>query len=365
MSVITANSTEEALKERIKELTCLYEVSSIIVNATEDQMEEVLKAIALCIKKGFRNPKWTEVEIETLDVKVATGKLTGTRVLTSPLMVFNESKGSITASLKGEQGFFLKEEQPLLDNIAIKIGNLLEKLEIQRNEKSLKRQMERAGRLAILGEITAGIAHELNTPLANILGFAELLKSDLESKSLSTDDVDKIIHNSIFTREVVKKLMFFACEMPHEKNEVNIIPHLKSAIDLLHPTFKKEEIKYIVKIESEEIWLKADVIQLTQIMFNLIMNAIYFSPKNGLVTIELYEHKKNIVLSVSDQGKGIDDSVIDKLFEPFFTTKPIGEGSGLGLSVVHGIVASHKGSITAKNMKKGGANFTVKIPKGK
>lgn len=109
MSVITANSTEEALKERIKELTCLYEVSSIIVNASEDQMEKVLKAIALCIKKGFRNPKWTEVEIETLDVKVATGKLTGTRVLTSPLMVFNESKGMITASLRGgEQGFFFK-----------------------------------------------------------------------------------------------------------------------------------------------------------------------------------------------------------------------------------------------------------------
>lgn len=100
-------------------------------------------------------------------------------------------------------------------------------------------------------------------------------------------------------------------------------------------------------------------------MFNLIMNAIYFSPKNGLVTIELYEQKNNIVLSVSDQGKGIDETVIDKLFEPFFTTKPIGEGSGLGLSVVHGIVASHKGSITAKNRKKGGANFTVKIPKGK
>ena len=134
-------------------------------------------------------------------------------MIESKISIFNENKGQLIAYSKAsnfEQINFLNEEQLLLDNVAIKIGSLLERIEIQKNETSLKRQMERADRLGILGEITAGIAHELNTPLANILGFAELLKDDLSAKSESTEDIDKIIQNAIFSREVVKKLMFFA-----------------------------------------------------------------------------------------------------------------------------------------------------------
>jgi signal transduction histidine kinase len=257
---------------------------------------------------------------------------------------------------------FLKEEQFLLDNIALKTGNLLERIEIQKNETSLKQQMERADRLTILGEITAGIAHELNTPLANILGFAELLKNDMDATSDLVKDVEKIIHNAIFSREVVKKLMFFACEMPQEMKRINLVPHIKNAINLLEATFKKEHVKYIVKVEEEEIWLQADPVQITQIIFNLLMNAIYFSPKEGLVTVEAFCTNKEIVLKILDEGKGFTKDEIDKVFQPFFTTKPIGDGSGLGLSVVHGIVASHKGTITAENNINKGATFTITFP---
>lgn len=357
------NTTKEALKERIKELTCLYEVSSIIVNADADSMPGTLQAIALSLKKGLQFPEETEIAIQTNLNAYQTGILNEENCICSAILVFNKAGGNIVASLQNNKDAFLTEEQPLLDNVALKLGNLIERIEIQRNETSLKRQMERADRLSILGEITAGIAHELNTPLANILGFSELIKEELEANKQDAKDIEKVISNAIFSREVVKKLMFFACEMPQEMQEVNIVPSIKNAIALLDASFQKAQVKYMVKIEEEALLLRADTIQLTQIIFNLIINAIYFSPVNGVVVIEAFQSKKYIVLKISDEGTGLSEEALEKVFQPFFTTKPTGDGSGLGLSVVHGIVASHNGTIVAANNEKKGASFTVKLPK--
>lgn len=361
------STSEQQLKERIKELTCLYEVTSIIVNADFDHLEQTLKAIAYSLKKAFQYPEKTEISIETPSININTEPLNTTNpTIVSSILIFNDTKGRIIASfnasaLKADK--FLEEETLLLDNVALKIGNLLERIDIKNSELSMKRQMERADRLAILGELTAGIAHELNTPLANILGFAELLKDNLKKDASNSADVEKIIQNAIFSREVVKKLMFFACEMPQEMKKVNLVPSIKNAINLLDATFRKQEVKYIVKIDEEELWLRADTIQLTQIIFNLIINAIYFSPKNGLVTIAAFQTNKNVVLKITDEGSGLSDEALEKVFQPFYTTKPTGDGSGLGLSVVHGIVASHKGTITAENNPIKGAIFTVTLPK--
>jgi signal transduction histidine kinase len=355
-------TTEEALKERIKELTCLYEITSVIVHSDISQLNTVLKSIAFSLKKAFQNPETTDILIDTKGIAINTANTKHAQTtIKVPIKVFNKPFGEITVYVK--ENTFLEEEQDLLENVAIKIGNLLERIEISENEQSLKRQMERADRLNILGEITAGIAHELNTPLANILGFAELMKNDLGDNKNAVEDVDKIIKNAKFSREVVKKLMFFACEMPQEMKHVNIVPSIKNAIHLLDATFRKQQVKYIVTIEDDEIWLRADTIQLTQIIFNLLMNAIYFSPKDGLVTIEALQTKKDVILKISDEGKGLSDEALEKIFQPFFTTKPTGDGSGLGLSVVHGIIASHKGTITAQNNPNKGAIFTVTLPK--
>ncbi|HZW62649.1 MAG TPA: HAMP domain-containing sensor histidine kinase [Flavobacteriaceae bacterium] len=363
----TVSTTKTALKERIKELTCLYEVSSFIVNADFEQIQETFSAIAYSLKKALQFPEKTEILIETQEATVQTGKTRPkSSHITGIIYVFNLPKGKIVAASNdttNNTGMFLKEEQELINNIALKIGSLLERIEIKKNEITMKRQVERADRLAIMGELTAGIAHELNTPLANILGFAELLKAENTHTEKTREDLDKIIQNAIFSREVVKKLMFFTCEMPHEMKPVNIVPNLKNAIDLLDATFRKKGVKYIVKIHEEELWLRADKVQLTQVLFNLIINAIYFTPPNGLVTIEALQTSKEVVLKISDEGIGLSPEALEKVFQPFFTTKPIGEGSGLGLSVVHGIVSSHKGTITAKNNREKGAIFEVKLPK--
>lgn len=358
--------TEAELKERIKELTCLYEVSSIIGNANIELVEDTLRAVAFRLKRAFQYPDKTDVVIQCEGITVFTAEcFEDDLTIHSDIKIFNQPKGWIKIHLNTtttQEINFLKEEQLLLDNVALKVGSLLERIEIRKNEVLLKRQMEHADRLSILGEITAGIAHELNTPLANILGYAELLKSDLNSDTKAVMDLDKIIDNAIFSREVVKKLMFFACEMPQEMQRINIVPHLKNAVDLLDASFKTKHVKHIIKIDESELWLRADPVQLTQIVFNLLINAIYFSPKDGLILIEAYKTKKNMVLKITDQGKGFGDLDLEKIFQPFYSTKPTGDGSGLGLSVVHGIVASHKGTITAENGKDKGAIFTVTLP---
>ncbi len=157
--------------------------------------------------------------------------------------------------------------------------------------------------------------------------------------------------------------MFFACEMPQEMQEINLVPSIKNSLALLDASFTKANVKYIVKIDDEELFIKADRVQLTQIIFNLIINAIYFTPENGLVTIAASQSKNHIILKISDEGTGLSAEALDKVFQPFFTTKPTGDGTGLGLSVVHGIVASHKGTITVQNNKDKGAIFTVTLPK--
>lgn len=365
--LVLMTTIEDKLKERIKELTCLYEVTSIIVNCDYNKIEVGLKAIAASLQKAWQYPKETYVVIATEDYQVTTKKRnTNYTFLASRIKVFNESNGELKVGYPSEKygpQDFLPEEQQLLDNISLEVGNLLERKEIKENEELIKRQVEQSDRLRILGEITAGIAHELNTPLANILGFAELLKDRWEKDSQALKDLNKIIDSAIHSREVVKKLMFFACEMPQQKSLVNIVYVIQEAIVLLQPTLKKNKVEYKYLTSSAKVALKIDKVQLTQLVFNLVMNAVYFSPERGTITIQIEEDKKQVWIKVFDEGSGIPLTLEHKIFEPFFTTKPLGEGSGLGLSVVHGIVKSHQGSIVHRANTPKGTVFIVNFPK--
>lgn len=360
-------SIEDKLKERIKELTCLYNVSSYIANCNFFDFEPTFKAIALSLKEAVLYSKDAFVEINYGDKVVHEGKKINQNVFISAVIkVFNLPYGSIKVKYpkpKYSELDFLEEEKQLIHSLAFEIGNLIERKEIIDKEERTKRQMERADRLSILGEITAGIAHELNTPLANILGFSELLKERFVDEDEAMHDLDKIVHSAIFSREVVKKLMFFSCEMPQQMELVNIDPIIADAIHLLSPNFNKKNLKYHLNFSEDTIYLRVDAIQLTQVVFNLVINAIYFSPQNGQITIDVSNHEREVVLVIKDEGKGIPDAISEFIFNPFYTTKPVGEGSGLGLSVVHGIMKSHKGTIKHESNHPKGTIFTLTFPK--
>ncbi len=360
------NSVEAKLKERVKELTCLYEVTSIIVNSDYDQLEASLEAIAYCLKRGWQFEDDTEVHLIAEGYEVQTEGYDLDRVtLTSDIKIFNKVGGRITVGYPKEKYSlkdFLEEEQTLLDNISLAVGNLLERKQIRDSEAATRRQMERADRLHILGEITAGIAHELNTPLANILGFAELLKEKVRNED-NVRDLQKIMDNAIFSGEIVKKLMFFACEMPQEMGIVELVPTVENVLKLLKPQLRAKNIELERSFTRENLKLRADTVQLTQVLFNLIMNAAYYSPEGGNIKIDIAEKGRHIRIQVSDDGEGIDPEIAEKVFEPFFTTKPTGDGSGLGLSVVHGIISSHRGTITHAPNDPKGTIFTIDFPK--
>ncbi len=359
-------TTEAKLKERIKELTCLYEVSSIIVNSDYDQLEPSLDAIAYCLKKALRFGDDAQVVLMSKDYRAETeGNNEKLVSLMSDIKVFNKVEGFLEVGYpvdKYSKSDFLEEEEKLLENVAIAVGNLLERKQIRDSEIAVKRQMERTDRLHILGEITAGIAHELNTPLANILGFAELLKEKTSGDD-NIRDLEKIMDNAIFSREIVKKLMFFACEMPQEMKAVQLNSIIENVLKLLTPSLREKKIKLTKSFNNENIELKADTVQLTQVLFNLIMNAVYYSPEGGQIDVSVTEEEKKVRICIADEGKGIDPKNGDKIFEPFFTTKPTGDGSGLGLSVVHGIINSHKGAISHEPNTPKGTIFTVDFPK--
>ncbi len=361
------HTAEQKLKERIKELTCLYEVTSLIVNCDYDDMGTALKGIVKCLERAWQFDKETYVALKTSVYDIKTVEKGDDYVfLESPITIFNKPQGNIKVGYpapKYGMHDFLEEEQQLLDNICLKVGNLLERNEIKENEARIRRQVEQSDRLRILGEITAGIAHELNTPLANILGFAELLKERVQVDAQATNDLDKIIANSIFSREVVKKLMFFACEMPQEKETVDIIPIIEDAIGLMRTTFRQKEVTCELVPSNRSILLRIDKIQLTQVVFNLVVNAVYFSPPGSVITVNVLDEKDTVVLKIADEGAGIPEENAQHIFDPFYTTKPIGEGSGLGLSVVHGIVQSHKGKIAFRPNQPTGTIFTIEFQK--
>jgi len=356
-------STEEKLKERIKELTCLYDISTAIIKA--NSIQETLQEIVKILKVAWRFSEAVIVELKFDNQYLKTDLIPEKTVYQTNNLSVNENIVGFVKihypSPQFSQDHFLIDEQKLLNMACLEISAFIEKKINIEKEIILKRSIERVDRLSILGEITAGIAHELNTPLGNILGFAELINEQSTNKQIS-NDISKIINAAIYSREIVKKLMFFSCEMPQNMELVLIKPIISEALLLLGPNLKKAGISYQLIFEDDTLKAQIDNIQLTQVLFNILLNSIYASPKESIILIHVYNDNENFYIEIRDEGTGIPEEIKPKIFEPFFTTKPIGEGSGLGLSVVHGIIKSHKGDIFATDNQPNGTLFQIRLP---
>lgn len=358
------SAPEEKLKERIKELLCLYQISKIISKSNNvDQV--VLEEIIFSVAKAWRFCEDSIVEIQIKDYVLTTALIPINNVSQhSDIIVSKNVSGIIKVYYpqpKYDLSHFLKEEQELLDTVSFEIGNYIEKHQSLEKKATLRKTLERKDRLSILGEMTAGIAHELNTPLANILGFAELIKTETKDQVI-IDDITKIINSAIYSREIVKKLMFFSCGVPQQLQLLKIKPIITDALSFLKPNFQKKDIQYQLDFQDENIIAKVDSIQLTQVLFNLLINAIYIAPKDSIINIEVNSDQENMILKIADNGPGIPHEIKQKLFDPFFTTKPVGESCGLGLSVVHGIVKNHNGEIEVIDNTPTGTIFLIKLP---
>ena len=235
------------------------------------------------------------------------------------------------------------------------------------NEKlsSMKQALKQSEKLAHMGQLSAGIAHELNNPLGVVIMYSNILFEECEAGDPVKDDLKLIVEQAGRCKKIVSGLLNFA-----RKNQVN--HQLVSINELISHSMESLIVPAIVSIKivdnmtNHEAMLDAE--QMTQVITNLIKNAIDAMPVGGTVTIRLEDTLSDVIIIISDTGTGIKESDRAKIFEPFFTTKGIGVGTGLGLATAYGIVKMHKGQITAESNtdpSKGstGASFKIVIPR--
>lgn len=357
-------NTQEKLNEKINELSCLYEISNLISKSDSVSKETLLNVIT-STKKAWKHHKNIIVELQVRDYHLATSKkITSGIYQTSDITIKKVVTGWIKIYYPQEkytQKDLNEDEQKLLDTIAIEIGNYIEKYETLERKALLRSSIERMQRLIHLGEMSAGIAHEINNALSNILGFAELIKERNTDTEID-HDISIIINSIIYSREIVKKMMFFSNEMPHKIEFQEIKPIFSFALSFLKSNFLRKRIKYLLFFQNENIIAKVDSVQITQVLFNLLLNAIYASPEDSIITIIINSDNDFLYIKIEDQGTGVPGDLKEKIFTPFFSTKPINNGQGLGLSVVNEIITRHNGEILIEDNFPNGAIFTIKIP---
>jgi signal transduction histidine kinase len=358
--------TQAALRERVKELSCLYKTSRIAEEPTlifDDIMQQIVEEI----KPAWQYPEITEAQIVLDDKKYSTAVFTDQgQNQTSIIRVKGKERGFIEVVYTQEKpdlgdGPFLVEEFNLIDTLAKQIALMVERREAERDRLDLQAQLRHADRLATIGQLSAGVAHELNEPLGNILGFAQLVIKDKDLPQQATEDIDKIIHASLYAREIIKKLMLFARQLPSQDSIVNLNQIVEEGLSFFETRCKKAGIEIIRQLETDLVQINGDQSQLNQVLVNLVVNAIQAMPDGGQLLIKTMNGSSYISLIVEDTGIGMTEETLNKIFIPFFTTKDVNEGTGLGLSVVHGIITSHKGKISVKSETGRGTQFTVQF----
>lgn len=214
-------------------------------------------------------------------------------------------------------------------------------------------------KLSSIGQMAAGIGHEINNPLNNILSYSKLISrnisknaADLNPASLQNlqQDIDALRSETLRASEIIKGILNFARQMPPNPEEFNIKWWLQRSIDLVQQTAKSKGIEIVLNYESDDS-IRADQLQLQQVIINLLLNAIQASDVHATISIDVSVSDDRLRIEITDQGSGIDEEIKDRIFDPFFTTKGEGEGSGLGLSISLGIIESHNGQLELLNRK--------------
>ncbi len=225
-------------------------------------------------------------------------------------------------------------------------------------------------KLASVGTLAAGVAHEINNPLSIVLGYADLLSEKFEPDSQEYEDLKMIEKNANHAKKIVENLLGFARTTEGLEETVDVAQSVNIVMNIVQNTLLTKKIKLVTQIPDNLPRVPGDSSEFQQVLFNLINNSMAaMDETGGTLTVSAYTKDGWVNLSVADTGIGISDAVKPKIFDPFFTTKKVGEGTGLGLSLCYGIVKKYGGDIkfksrSAENNPEGytGTTFTVSMP---
>jgi len=300
--------------------------------------------------------------------------------LSVPVVYHGEVIGLFTVANKPEN--YNETDRLLLESIADFVSPILQarlqrdRLEAERNR--LEKQLRQSQKMEAIGTLAGGIAHDFNNILGSILGYTELSLMDVQEDSLIWKNLKECIKASLRARDLVKQILAVSRKSEGQKELLQINLIVKEALKLLRATIPTT-IDIIPDIDSHPAVVLADATHIHQIVMNLCTNSAHSmrgmrgSLEVSLKNIEISERESHLYnelthgpyvrLTVKDTGHGMTREVIEHIFEPYFTTKKQGEGSGLGLAVVHGIVKSYRGEIRVESEPEKGSTFYIYLPR--
>jgi two-component system NtrC family sensor kinase len=264
----------------------------------------------------------------------------------------------------GEKDYWLDTKYKPFYTSGDRIGAVLVIARDVTEHKSMEAQLFHAEKLASLGSLSAGVAHEMNNPIAIILGFTEMLLERFPEGSKEHDILNTIERQGNNCKRIVENLLAFA-RLPQKSTiETDVLDDLQKVVNVVMNTLLTKKIDLKTDIEEDLPAVKGDSQQLEQVFLNIINNAVAAMDGGGTLTVSARHIHDKVCIDFKDTGHGISPENMDKIFEPFFTTKKVGEGTGLGLSVSYGIVKKFGGDIQVKSKvgNNRGTTFTVLLP---
>lgn len=273
-----------------------------------------------------------------------------------------ESLAGIISSVISSAGQYQKL-QATVDQLRAAREELQERIAAQRMAES---KLVQAAKLAAVGEMAAGIAHELNNPLTSVSGFTELVLDEIPAESDLRDDLELVLREAQRARSVVRRLLDFARQSESVRVRSDINEILTDVLALVNHLLRTSGVQLMTNLTDGIPWVSLDRNQIKQVFLNLIHNALHAMPTGGNLRIstacQQREKREWLTICLADTGIGIAPENLERVFEPFFTTRARDGGTGLGLSVSYGIVADHGGFIDVESQVGKGSTFTIWLP---
>jgi nitrogen-specific signal transduction histidine kinase len=350
------------LRERVKELTCLYEIARLGAQPSLS-LEEILQGIVELLPPAWLYPEITSARIILDGRSYSTPYFQeGSHQLRANIFIQGEKQGVVEVTYRGkktelDEGPFLKEERSLIDAVAKEVAIILKRRKDEEDKFRLEEQPAR-GPVGHHRTACCRVAHEPTNP-GQHPWFAQLANARVSPPAgWTSKDLERL---SLCERNR-EEPQIFARQMPPKKIPVNLNEIIDEGLYFFESRCAREGIELVRAFSSELPEIYADPAQINQVLVNLVVNALQAMPEGGKLFIKTFNQGDYVSLIVEDTGTGMSKEILNKIFTPFFTTKDVGQGTGLGLPVVHGIVISHGGSIHVESKLGQGTRFEIQLP---
>ena len=315
----------------------------------ESRVDVILSDLGLPDSQGLETLSKIYAQVPEIPIVVLTG--------------LNDEMLEVQAVNKGAQDYLIKGQVDT--NLLVRtIRYAMERKQAEERERQLQLQLNLSNRLASLGVMVEGIAHEINNPLVSVIGFTEMLMYE-DIPDNARESLKTISDSARRVADIVKNLLAFAQQQKLERTYINVNDIIQAALAMRAYPMEISNIRVTTQLDPTLPWTMADASQLQLAFLNIVINAekgMKLAHGKGNLLIKTETKENNIRVSFTDDGSGIAEANLAHLFDPFFSTREVGQGIGLGLSVCYGIITEHNGQIYVKSQLGKGSVFTIELP---